>query len=58
MAQVEAQYHAAVRSGATDEALGERTIRGVTNPPNADPQRAAEVKSRFVQLKPERNFNE
>jgi tetrahydrodipicolinate N-succinyltransferase len=48
MVHVEAQYRSAVRLGANDEAIGERTIRGVSSPPNADPQRVEEIKARFL----------
>lgn len=49
MAHVNAQHGAAVRLGPSPEELAECLSRGMTEPPNADPQRVDEIKKRFLQ---------
>jgi len=49
MAHVEAQRRAAVRFH-PDEVLRVCITRGATSPPNADLQRVAEIKARFLKL--------
>jgi hypothetical protein len=48
MAHIEAQRRVAVEFHA-DEVLRVCITRGATSPPNADPQRVAEIKKRFLQ---------